>query len=154
VTDRYFYESFNDSGALFLAVFDRLTDELFRAVAEAVVESGERPERQLHDAIATFVGALADDPRKQRVLFAESAAAGPAAAAHMRTSLRRFADLVAVTARQHVPPQTSDDDVRLIALSLVGLLERAITDREDGELDMPVERLVERCVALYLKLLS
>ena len=154
VTDRYFYESFNDSGALFLAVFDRLTDELFHAVAEAVVASGEDPRRQLHDAIATFVHALAEDPRKQRVLFGEAAAAGPAAAAHMRTSLRRFADLVAATAHQHVGPETPDDDVRLIALSLVGLLERAITDREDGELDIPVERLVERCVALYLKLLA
>src|SRR3954470_2296609 len=70
LTDRYFYESFNDGGALFLAVFDRLTEELFRAVAEAVVESGDDPERQLRDAIGTFVHALADDPRKQRVLFA------------------------------------------------------------------------------------
>ena len=77
LTDRYFYESFNDSEALFLAVFDRLTDELFRAVAEAVVESGGDAERQLRRAIGTFVGALAADPRKPRVLFAEAAAAGP-----------------------------------------------------------------------------
>src|SRR3954462_9936506 len=151
LTDRYFYESFNDGGALFLAVFDRLTDELFRAGAEAVVESGEDPERQLRDAIGTFVHALADDPRKQRVLFAEAPAAGPAAAAHMRMTLRRFADLVAATARRHVPARTHDDDVRLIALSLVGLPERAITDREDGELGLPVHRLVDRTVALYLK---
>src|SRR3954449_8485465 len=118
VTDRYFYESFNDGGALFLAVFDRLTAELFRAVAEAVVESGEDPERQLRDAIGTFVHALADDPRKQRVLFAEAPAAGPAAAAHMRTTLRRFAELVAATARRHLPDDTPDEDVQLLALSL------------------------------------
>src|SRR6476620_10173510 len=50
VTDRYFYESFNDGRALFLAVFDRLTDELFRAVAEAVVAAGPDPEAQLRTA--------------------------------------------------------------------------------------------------------
>jgi AcrR family transcriptional regulator len=153
LTDRYFYESFNDGGALFLAVFDRLTDELFQAVAAAVAESGGDPERQLRDAVGTFVRALAADSRKPRVLFTEAPAAGPAAAAHMRTTLRRFAALVAATARQHVTPETSDEDVQLLALSLVGLLERVITEHEDGALDMPLDRIVERCVALYMVLL-
>ena len=154
VTDRYFYESFSDSGELFLAVFDALTDELFDAVVAAVAESGEDPERQLRSAIGVFIRALAADPRKPRVLFAEAAAAGPAAAAHMRMTLRRFAELVALTARRHVPPSTPDEDVQLLALSLVGLLERAVTERLDGALDIPVERLVDRCVALYMGLLA
>jgi AcrR family transcriptional regulator len=153
LTDRYFYESFNDGGALFLAVFDRITDELFQVVAAAVAQSGGDPERQLRDAIGTFVSALEADPRKPRVLFTEAPAAGPAAAAHMRLTLRRFAALVAATARQHVRKGTSDEDVQLLALSLVGLLERVITEREDGELDMPHDRLVDRCVALYMALL-
>ena len=154
LTDRYFYESFNDGTDLFLAVFDRLTDDLFRAVAEAVVAAGERPEPQLRMAIGTFVHALADDPRKQRVLFIEAPAAGPAAAAHMRTTLRRFGELVAATARLHLPADTDPEDVQLLALSLVGLLERVVTEREDGALDIPVDRLVERCVALYGALLA
>ena len=153
LTDRYFYESFADNEALFLAVFDDLTDELFGAVAEAVVAAGSDPERQLHGAISVFVNALVEDSRKPRVLFTEAAAAGPAAGAHMRATLRRFADLVALTARQHLP-DVSDEDVQLVALSLVGLLERAITDREEGALDIPVDRLVDRCVALYLKVLA
>jgi AcrR family transcriptional regulator len=154
LTDRYFYESFNDGTDLFLAVFDRLTDDLFRDVAEAVVAAGEDPEAQLRTAVGTFVHALADDPRKQRVLFSEAPAAGPAAAAHMRTTLRRFAELVAATARMHVPPDTDPDDIQLLALSLVGLLERVVTEREDGALDIGVDRLVERCVALYGALLG
>ena len=154
LTDRYFYESFNDGGALFLAVFDRLTDELFGAVAMAVADAGDDPERQMRSAIGCFLEALATDSRKPRVLFTEAAAAGPAAATHMRTTLRRFASLVAATARQHVPPETSDEDVHLLALSLVGLLERVITEREDGELDIPVDRLTERTVRLFGGLLQ
>src|SRR5690348_10370050 len=64
LTDRYFYESFSDSRELFLAVFDRLTDDLFSAVAIAAARSAADPERQLREAIGTFIGALADDPRK------------------------------------------------------------------------------------------
>jgi len=153
LTDRYFYESFRDSRELFLAVFDRLTDELFGAVAMAVAQSGTDPERQLRDAIGTFVDALADDPRRPRVLFAEAAAAGPEAAAHMRATLRRFGELVAATARTHLPAGTPEEDVQLVALSLVGLLERVVSDREDGQLAVAPERLVDRCVAIYSTLL-
>jgi AcrR family transcriptional regulator len=154
LTDRYFYESFNDGGALFLAVFDRLTDELFRAVAEAVGDAGDDPERQLRVAVGTFLRALAEDSRKPRVLFTEAAAAGPDAAAHMRAALRRFGTLVAATARQHLPAKTPDEAVQLVALSLVGLLERVVTEREDGELDVPLERLIDHTVALYARLLE
>jgi AcrR family transcriptional regulator len=154
VTDRYFYESFADSEALFLAVFDRLVDELFIAVAEAVVDAGPEPEPQLRSAIGTFVGALADDPRRARVIFAEAAAAGPNAAAHMRATLRRFTDLVAATARAHLGEDASDEQIRILALSLVGTLERVITERQDGALRIPVQRLVDRCVELYARLFS
>lgn len=153
LTDRYFYESFRDSRELFLAVFDRLTDELFAAVAGAVARGGRDPERQLRDAIGTFIDALTADPRKPRVLFAEAAAAGPEAAAHMRATLRRFAALVAATARSHLPAGVAEEEVQLVALSLVGLLERVVSDRQDGELAVAPERLVDRCVALYAALL-
>jgi hypothetical protein len=71
----------------------------------------------------------------------------------MRASLRRFAALVAATARTHGPAATPEEDVQLVALSLVGLLERVVSDREDGELAVAPERLVDRCVAIYSKLL-
>src|SRR3954463_16450607 len=72
LTDRYFYESFADSEALFLAVFDRLTDDLFRSVAVAVAEAEGDAEGQLRSAITAFIGALAADSRKPRVLFTEA----------------------------------------------------------------------------------
>ena len=154
VTDRYFYESFSDSEALFLAVFDELTDDLFRSVAEAVVRGEADARSQLRSAISVFVGALADDPRKPRVIFTEAAAAGPSAAAHMRATLRRFAALVAATARTHLPAATPDEEIQIVALSLVGLLERVIIEREEGALDIPVDSLVDHCVELNVKLLE
>ncbi len=150
LTDRYFYESFKDGRALFLAVFDAVTEELFAAVASAVIAVPAVPEDQLRAAIGTFLQALADDPRRARVVFAEAAAAGPDAVAHMHLTLRRFTDLVEATARAHL---TDGTPARVLALSLVGLLERAIVERAAGELDIGIDALTEECVALYVKLL-
>jgi AcrR family transcriptional regulator len=154
LTDRYFYESFRDSRELFLGVFDAVTDELFTSVAVAVVDVAPDPEPQLRAAIGTFIEALAADPRKPRVVFMEAAAAGPEAQRHMRTTLRRFTALVAATARPHLPPGVSDELVQVLALSLVGTMERVVVEWQDGELDLPVERMVDRCAELFLALLE
>jgi AcrR family transcriptional regulator len=148
LTDRYFYESFRDSEALLVAVYDQVTDELFSTVGEAVAAAGPQAEPQLRAAISAFVGSLADDPRLRRVVFVEAAAVGGEAERHMRATLRRFATLVAATALPHLDGDA--EQAHVVALSLVGTLERVVVEWHDGELGMPIERVVDRCVALYL----
>jgi AcrR family transcriptional regulator len=53
LTDRYFYESFAGTDELFLAVFDRIIDELFVAVAEAVAVADARVVPQLRGGSGT-----------------------------------------------------------------------------------------------------
>jgi AcrR family transcriptional regulator len=154
LTDRYFYESFRDSRTLFLAVFDTVTEELFTEVANAVIAVEPVAEVQLRAAIGTFLRALADDPRRARVVFGEPAAAGPEAAAHMHATLRRFTDLVEATARAHLPDATPESLSRVIALSLVGTLERVVVEWQAGAFDLGVDALTEHCVALYATLLA
>ncbi len=154
LTDRYFYESFKDSRALFLSVFDAVTDALFEEVASAVIAVEPDAELQLRAAIGTFLHALADDPRRARVVFTEAAAAGPEATQHMQAALRRFTALVEATARAHLPPATPASYSHVVAISLVGTLERAVQEWQAGELGLSVSALTEHCVALYLRLLA
>ncbi|TMK84833.1 MAG: TetR/AcrR family transcriptional regulator [Actinobacteria bacterium] len=60
LTDRYFYESFQNSGDLFTAAFDRTTNELLLLVAQRLTEVDADPAAQVRAAIETFVRALAD----------------------------------------------------------------------------------------------
>jgi AcrR family transcriptional regulator len=150
LTDRYFYESFGDGRALFVAVFDRVTDDLFGRVAVAAAAAADDPEAQLRAAIGAFVRALADDPRLARIVFSEAGGAGREVEQHLRATLRRFADLVAATARPHLGRRVSDDLVRVLALSLVGTLERVVVEWQDGELGLPIDRIVDLCAELYL----
>jgi AcrR family transcriptional regulator len=149
LTDRYFYESFRDSGELFTAIFDRATRDLLALVAREVSRVPPEPEVQVRAAIESFVRALADDARKARVIFVESAAVGAEADRHIRASLRQFAGLVAATARPHLPemPQRA---LEMGALSLVGAIERVIIEWQDGHLDATIDEVIDHLVQLFL----
>ena len=107
LTDRYFYESFADSEALFLAVFDRLTDELFEAVAAAVgSRPAATPERQLRVGDRRVRPRAGRRPAQGRAC--SSPRRRPPGPRPPRTCARRCAaspTLVAATARAHVPPR-------------------------------------------------
>ena len=150
LTDRYFYESFDDRLALFTAVFDHVTGELLRRVAGAVAGVPAEPRAQVSAAIETFVAALAEDPRVARIVFREAGAAGAEADAHMRATLRRFAALIAETARPHLRRDVSEDVVRMGSLALVGAIERVIVDWQDGQLDTSLEDMTAYLVELFL----
>jgi AcrR family transcriptional regulator len=150
LTDRYFYESFRDAADLFAATYDRSTDALLASVAEAVAAAPPAPEPQVRAAIGTFARTLADDRRTARVLFVETAAAGPEVEEHVRANLRRFAELVAATARPHVSSGASPRRLDIGALSLVGAIQRVVIEWQDGDLDASIDEIIDYLVRLFL----
>ena len=149
VTDRYFYESFANSSQLFSAVFDRTTTELLALVALGVGAAAPDPEAQARAAIETFVRTLADDPRKARLLFAETASAGPAIEQHVRATIRQFASLIAATARAHLPAEIRDVVVQMGAHSLVGAIAGVIVEWQAGGLDASIDEVIDYFVDVF-----
>jgi AcrR family transcriptional regulator len=150
LTDRYFYESFRDSGALFSAVFDRATSHLFELVAGALAAAPATPEEQTRAVIEAYVRALADDPRLARVVFVEAPSAGPEVERHMRETLRRFARLIELGAKPYLPDGMPLEAVRFGAISLVGAIERLMIEWQDGELELPIERIIDYLFEMLL----
>lgn len=150
LTDRYFYESFRNSEELFTAAFDRTTEGLLALVAEAVAAAEPAPEPQARAAIGAFVAALAEDPRKARLIFLERAAAGAEAERHMRGTLRLFAALVAETARPYLRKDASERDVQMGSLSIVGAIERVMIEWQEGELEASIGQVVDYLVEFFL----
>ncbi|WP_433755134.1 TetR/AcrR family transcriptional regulator [Nocardia sp. CA-135398] len=146
LTDRYFYESFAGTKDLFAAVFDHVIDELFAAVATAVEATKPRGTRKLRAGIGTYLTALVEDPRKLRIVFVEPTSAG--AEYRMREALWRFARLVAATATEARPDvQPRAEIIDIFALSVVGMLERVIVEKQGGRLDVPMDNLIDYCAA-------
>jgi AcrR family transcriptional regulator len=150
LTDRYFYESFRDSSELFVAVFDRVAGELFNTVMRAVGAARPDPESQVRAAIENYVRALAEDPRKGRVIFIEPVAAGARADQHARASLRQLASAVSMVGSAHLPPDLPEYALQMGGLSMVGAIERVMTEWHDGHLKTTVEEVSEFLVVLFL----
>jgi AcrR family transcriptional regulator len=149
LTDRYFYESFANSGELFSAAFDRAAGDLLLSVAQRVGQAPPVPDAQARAAIDTFVRALADDPRKARLLFAETASAGGAVERHVRATVRQFAALIAATARPHLPGAVPDVVVEMGALSLVGAIASVMVEWLDGALDATIDDVINYFVDVF-----
>lgn len=142
VTDRYFYESFRNQPALFRAAFQQCVSQLLEAVAVAVAASPHDPASQGRAAIDTFVRTLAADRRVARLLFVEPASVGGETERDVRASIRRFADLIAATARGYLP-DVSDQLLMMGALSLVGAIQHVLIEWLDGNLEASVEEMID-----------
>jgi AcrR family transcriptional regulator len=150
LTDRYFYESFRDSGELFTAVFDRVTAHLFEVVVNALGEAPATAATRARAVIEAYIRALAHDPRVARIVFVEAPSAGPEVELHMRKTLRRFAHLVALSAHPYLPSSMPDAVLRFGAIALVGAIERLMVEWQDGELDLSIEEIIDYLVGMLL----
>jgi AcrR family transcriptional regulator len=150
LTDRYFYESFGTSADLFTAVFDHATRQVFDATVAALAGETGNVKDQAHAVIEAYVQALADDPRLARVIFIEPPAVGPEIERRMRETLRTFAQLVEATFRPNLPVSVTDEAVRFGSIALVGAIERLMIEWQDGELGMPVNRLIDYLTDLVM----
>src|SRR5207247_976173 len=83
-------------------------------------------------------------------VFVEAAGAGAEVEQRMRATLRRFAGLVAASARTYLPDAIPDQVVHLGALSMVGAIERVMIEWQDGELEVSIEQIIDHLVAMFL----
>lgn len=150
LTERYFYESFDDRGALLVAVFDHVAEEAARAVLNAVREAPRDASVRARAAIGAFVDLVAEDPRKARVLFLE-AAGNEALERRRREATGAFARLVRDQAAEFY--RVSGPllkDAELTAHVLAGGLAQLLTAWLSGELKVSRNRLIDHCAALFV----
>ncbi|WP_433621528.1 hypothetical protein [Nocardia sp. CA-120079] len=66
----------------------------------------------------------------------------------MREALWRFARLVAATATEAWPDvRPHAEIIDIFALSVVGMLERVVVEKQGGRLDVPMDHLIDYCAA-------
>ena len=157
LTERYFYEAVRDREELLAIVYDELVDQVQTATFDAVNEAGGELKAQITAGLGTFVGALAEDPRKARVILIEVVGASPRLEARRHQVIHEFAEFIADLGRRHAP-ETDRGRLGMTAVALVGgvnelLVAHTLSPDWTGEKERTAE-IVEVCGALFHGALS
>jgi AcrR family transcriptional regulator len=164
LSERYFYESFEDRDELLLAVHDRVGEQARAAITEAVTaaaastvargttgDPGARtdPEAVAVAGLSAFTDFLEEDPRRGRVLLQE-AFANETLVRHGVEVVPTFAALLVeqISASFEGPDET---DAALSAVALVGALSHLYLGWLDGTLQVTRERLVRHATQLIVE---
>ncbi|MEO6604804.1 MAG: TetR/AcrR family transcriptional regulator [Aeromicrobium sp.] len=147
VVARYFYESFADSDALAVAVYERVNQNLVADTLAAMTASPNEEQEQIRTGLSAIVAHLVADPRRGRLIFG-TALSHPALAPKRLEMARMFAGLLATQAESFYE---TDRTARLDAIArfLVGGFGETLTAWQHGDLDLSQEELVDLCVALF-----
>ncbi|MEU3269716.1 TetR/AcrR family transcriptional regulator [Saccharomonospora sp. NPDC006951] len=145
---RYFYESFADTEALAVAVYDHVVDDIAATTLAAIESASDNANAKVRAGLGTLVRTVAKDPRRGHLLF--SPALGHTVLAGRRTaSTRLFVRLLGLQAREFYGV---GDSGRLDVTTevLVGGLAQALTSWLDGTLAVSEDELVDHCRRLFL----
>lgn len=150
LTERYFYESFQNREALFLAVYDDAVRQVHAAIDEALGQRWENPVDLARGATAAFLASIKQDPRLARVLFIEALTVSAAVGDQSRVAVQSFSDLALRVIEALYPDLGSHGlDPELLASGLVGSTLSIAMQWASNGFSQPLEHVLEQCVLFY-----
>lgn len=97
LTERYFYESFDNKEDLLCEVFRWLTAELEAEAQQIIQTPGITPREAVRRTLENFFGRFADDPRRARIQMFEVLGVSPRVDREYRNSLQILARWVEIS---------------------------------------------------------
>ncbi|MCA9578798.1 MAG: TetR/AcrR family transcriptional regulator [Polyangiales bacterium] len=153
LTERYFYEAFDDRAGLLHEVYGQVRAETVAAVLSAFGATPGGPRRKARAAIAAAFTVLADDPRKGRVLILEGQN-DERLQQRRQEDMIANADLLARLAVDYLGETAFDaDDAALTSLALVGAVSEVGTAFLAGRLPVSRERVIDHLTDHFLSVL-
>lgn len=150
LTDRYFYESFDDTEALLRAVYVEISDELREAITGAIAAAGTRMEDKLEAGLEAYVEAVRD-PVVARILLLEVLGVSPAVTALYLKTTAAFANLLLDEVVRHLPKLARHTDDRVVlGHALVGAMTFAAASWALSGYTTPAANVVRNCRRVLL----
>lgn len=129
LTDRYFYESFENTEDLLVAVYEREFEHLQQAVLAALAdEAALRDPMVAVERALNAVFEMASEPRVARVCWLEVLGVSARVNGVYTRNIERFASLVVAFARQRLSTEDVDDtESRMLGIALIGAVSQPVT---------------------------
>ena len=150
LTERYFYEAFEDREDLLDAIYSIVLTNCRQATLDAIRDSEQNLEASMRAGLTAFARELTRDPRRARIQEIEIVGVSPEMERKRRDSIHAFAQLVAdhtreLGGRDEIGPLRLD----VIALGLVGSVNEQLIDYVLGDLEISLEDLIENQVVAF-----
>jgi AcrR family transcriptional regulator len=148
LTERYFYESFKNREALFLAVYEEAVDRMRSAVMGALA-SAAAPSDFARAGLQAMLVTYREDPRLARILLVESLGAGAEVGAQYAVTAS-FAEMIASIAKSLFPGMEEQGlDPQLVGNALFGSSLYISMQWAFGGFREPLEKILTHCLLVY-----
>ena len=148
LNSRYFYESFTSREDLLYAVYQRIVDDIFTRATEAM--AGENTlEQQARAGLRAGWMAVTNDRRKARIIAIEVVGVSDRLELARRQNRHALAQLTADGAMSLATGLRLRLNPVITARFLMGGVVELLGDWINGDLDLPVDEVVEHFTALF-----
>jgi AcrR family transcriptional regulator len=145
LTERYFYESFENREALFLAVYERGVGRIRDAIVAALEKA--QPEDMARAGLRAFLCLLRDEPLWPRIILIDVLTVGPTVGSQSFLATQGFADMVGNIVGALYPDR--DLDPQLVASGLVGSTVSLVMRWAQGGFVEPLDKVLDHCALFY-----
>lgn len=150
LTERYFYESFDNPQDLFTAVHDAQLEHLREVMAGAIEAAPREPEELARSVVEAYYRLLRSDPRLTRILLIEIFGATQDTERLYRRGVQEFADMIRDLVAERIDLDTDPLlDPDLLATGLVGAAAHLGLRWHMGGYAEPLDTVVANCMAIF-----
>ncbi len=156
LSTRQFYEEFSSREGLVLDLYARIHAEARAKVLEAVERATDRSYRGLAtSAVEAYIHAVADDPRRARVVLVEVVGLNPRVENSRARNTDEWRELIEKLARESAPAGHEPvGGYRLVLVGLVGAVNALAHDWSQSSPRPPMSELIDIVIPLMLSLLG
>ncbi|MES2720583.1 MAG: TetR/AcrR family transcriptional regulator [Pseudomonadota bacterium] len=151
LTERYFYESFENSEDLLCAVYHACVQRLREHMLAALIEAPKEPELMARIALHRVFECVREDPRLARILFIEVLGVSDRVDAMYRITVEDFSNLLVRLTK----PLFGDDrlpaplDADILANALIGSIVTSAGRWLLMEFSTPIDTVVENLHTIF-----
>jgi AcrR family transcriptional regulator len=121
LTERYFYESFDEKETLLATLGERIVADFVAAAGPSLARLTTEPDAAIAGAARAIVHSLTDDPRRARIVFVEVVGVSPALEDRRRAVIGSLVDVIRTAAREGFGAWARESvEVELVARAVVG----------------------------------
>lgn len=149
LTERYFYQCFDNRESLLAAVYQHLNDRLLACTLTALAETPPEPLAMARVGARVWFGQLREDPRVARILLFEAVGVSEQLATLNREAEARQVAMIREYTRRQGEPVLDAGRETLVAAGLVGAAVNIAMRWVLEDYRQPLEEVVDSLVLFY-----